>query len=336
MKYWMLAAFCSGLCAATTVTAGQNDAADVVADQVFRAGLEYCNQASKVSRTDASAAREHFAQYLSHLERAKTIAAQVVQDNSYIQREARRCSLVEDNIARLEAMTLAQASLDRCGEVRMALDQGALTQAQTKFNEYETMSQQALAVTPTVLRVGSLGVQFRRCDQLVEKISLAKVKRSRVALETERTLAGFKRVMDSCSVAEKLLQSPMEDSGKLQATKRVLEQVSEQLQLADRQAAELVRSAVASGVAYEQQVTDAQYNASACRQNLLSQVSAIRHQVQQAGLQQHVATVEQPEPVAASAAVLVQEEVSPYAAKPKNPEEVSVIGGVVQLGTPEF
>ena len=128
----------------------------------------------------------------------------------------------------------------------------------------------------------------------------------------------------------------MEDSGKLQATKRVLEQVSEQLQLADRQAAELVRSAVASGVAYEQQVTDAQYNASACRQNLLSQVSAIRHQVQQAGLQQHVATVEQPEPVAASAAVLVQEEVSPYAAKPKNPEEVSVIGGVVQLGTPEF
>lgn len=34
------------------------------------------------------------------------IVAQVVQDNSYIQWEVWRCSLVEDNIVRLEVMML--------------------------------------------------------------------------------------------------------------------------------------------------------------------------------------------------------------------------------------
>lgn len=60
MKYWMLVVFCSGLCVVIIVIVGQNDVVDVVVDQVFRVGLEYCNQVLKVSRMDVFVVCEYF------------------------------------------------------------------------------------------------------------------------------------------------------------------------------------------------------------------------------------------------------------------------------------
>jgi hypothetical protein len=214
MKYWMLTLSCITFLPFTQLMASTDSNAASAADALFREGVTFCNQASRLSRTDTSLARQQFEQYRSHLERAQVVDASVLENNAFVQREHKRCTLIDDNIARAEAMPMVEQSLAQCADARAALDVSDLDQASASFVQFQALRDQALSVTPTVLRVGSVAVRMRVCDRLVEKISLAETARQMAQQTLGRARGHFNRALASCEVGEGMLnsQSPTPDT----------------------------------------------------------------------------------------------------------------------------
>lgn len=243
MKYWKLALPISVIMFSATLQAETSNDPKVLSDQLFRAGLDFCNAASKKSRVDTDAARDNFDEYLSHLERAKTISPNFVAENSFASREAKRCELVQDNIARAEAMPLLEESLTRCSEAKNAFSsQHNLEQAEAKLQEYQGLRDQALETTPTVLRVGSVAVQVRVCDRLEEKISLAKAQNSHAEQKSDRVIASYNKAAETCDVSAQMLKGGQASADKLQAADQLLVQVKQYQTKADQQAGGLLNS----------------------------------------------------------------------------------------------
>ena len=207
MKDWMLALPIALFTLSSTVYAEVNTDPKVLSDQLFRTGLAFCNEASKKSRTDTQLARADFANYESHLERAKAIYPQLMDENDFASREATRCELVDDNIARAEAMPLIEQGLAYCNEAKTRLEASSgVFEAETNLKQYKELRDQALETTPTILRVGSVAVQVRVCDGLDEKISLVENQMKRTHRETDKVIASFNKAMDTCQVGTGMLK----------------------------------------------------------------------------------------------------------------------------------
>lgn len=142
-----------------------------VSDQVFRAGVEYCNSAAKASRTDGKQARSDFSLYLSHLERASAVYPALLEHNTFARRESQRCQQVGDDIARAEALPVMEKGLAMCQDARSALREGNLKNSRIRFSQYEMNRDRAVRLSGSVLRVGSIAVQVRMCDGLTDKIA---------------------------------------------------------------------------------------------------------------------------------------------------------------------
>lgn len=225
MKYWMLTLTCFAFLPFSQVLANTENDPAATADALFREGLVYCNQASRVSRTDTTLARQQFEQYRSHLERAQVIDASVLESNSFVQREHKRCILIEDNIARAEAIPLVEQSLAQCAEANTALDAADLDQASVSFEQFRALRDQALTVTPTVLRVGSVAVRMRVCDRLVEKIALAEAERQMTQQTVGRARIHFNKALASCEVGQGMLNNQGPTMDTLNALKNVVGQM---------------------------------------------------------------------------------------------------------------
>lgn len=242
MKDWMLALPIALLTLSSTVNAEVNTDPKVLSDQLFRTGLAFCNEASKKSRTDTQLARADFANYESHLERAKAIYPQLMDENDFASREATRCELVDDNIARAEAMPLIEQGLAYCNEAKTRLEASSgVFEAETNLKQYKELRDQALETTPTILRVGSVAVQVRVCDGLDEKISLVENQMKRTHRETDKVIASFNKAMDTCQVGTGMLKGATSNPETVEAAGQVLNQLTQYQENAEQQASALLR-----------------------------------------------------------------------------------------------
>ncbi|WP_290578981.1 hypothetical protein [Ketobacter sp.] len=278
MKYWMLTLTCISLFPFAHLQAAEPVSAS--ADVIFKEAVVFCNQASRLSRTDPTEARQQIQQYAKSLQRARALDPELLDTNSFAGREHKRCTLIEDNIARAEAMPLVEDSLAQCGEARAALDGADLTAAADAFARFQTLRDQALEVTPTVLRVGSVAVRMRVCDRLVEKISLAKAERQLELQTSQRALGYFNKAMASCEAGEAILnkQTPSD------ATVASLEAVLNQLNNHNGQGEALVSSLDSGADAGNLQRL--QHRISACRSDVVAAVGAIKQHLQEQALAQ--------------------------------------------------
>ncbi|MAR92868.1 MAG: hypothetical protein CML06_18630 [Pseudomonadales bacterium] len=222
------------------------DTAATAADGVFRSGVAYCNQASKLSRADTAAAREQFNRYLSHLEQARVIQPGLLETNSFAAREHRRCQLVEDNIARAEAMPLVEEGLARCNAARDALERADLNTANAAFEQFQQQRDQALAITPTVLRVGSVGVRLRVCDRLVEKIALAQAQQQLQQQRRDRAQAAYSTALASCDAGRELAAASSPTTNGIKAVAGVVQRLAVAQNEAEKLAAGSGRGAALS------------------------------------------------------------------------------------------
>ena len=188
-----------------------------VADQVFRAGVEFCNSAAKSSRTDSKQARSDFDQYLSHFERARTIFPSLLQDNAYAERENHRCNQIGDDISRAEALPVIEKGLAMCQDARSALNRGNLEDSRSRFNQYELNRDRALKMSDSVLKVGSIAVQVRICNGLTDKIASAEKQNNNFARMARDVIAGLSRANDTCGLGTRLITS-----GDMNADKRAM------------------------------------------------------------------------------------------------------------------
>lgn len=279
MKYWMLTLTCITLFPFAQLQA-EEESPSTMADALFKEAVVFCNQASRLSRTDTSEAREQFNQYRSFLERARAIDPSLLENNSFAERENRRCTLIEDNIARAEAMPLVEQSLAQCNAAQSALESHNLNTATESFTRFEGLRDQALEITPTVLRVGSVAVRMRVCDRLVEKISLAKAERQLELQTSTRALGYFNKALASCEAGESIInkQKPSED------TVASLEAVLNQLNNHNNQGEALVKTPSSGSDAGN--LKRLQSRVSSCQGQIAAAVDAIKLHLEEQALAQ--------------------------------------------------
>ena len=172
MMNWKQAAL--GTCLLTGDLLTQSALADSQADnadKTFRAGIDYCNNAVRLSRTNTRQARAEFDQYLAHVDQARMLDPNLLQDNDYAAREVRFCAQVGDDIARAEALPVINKALNLCGQARGDLVSGKTQDARTHFNLYQDVRDRAIEKTETVLKVGTIAYQVRTCDDLASRIA---------------------------------------------------------------------------------------------------------------------------------------------------------------------
>lgn len=279
MKYWMLTLTCiSFLPASLAFASGDNSVADA-ADKVFRDGVVFCNQASKLSRTDTKEARQQFSQYLSHLERAKTIDKSLLENNSFAERENKRCALIDDNIARAEAMPIVEESLEQCAKARTALEASDLKLANASLQRFSELRDEALKVTPTVLRVGSVAVRMRVCDRMVEKISLAESAQQLALQKASRALGSYDKALASCDAGRSMLSAAKVSNETVTAVNGVLRQLNQHQSGADALAKELTGSTGES-----QRLSAIRNRVSSCNKELVAAVKSMQIQLEQQAL----------------------------------------------------
>lgn len=267
---WLLGLMCGSTMILSTFASADN-AADSAAEAVFRQGLVHCLQASRLSRTQVDTARTELGQYLSHLERANTISHAWVESSEFAQRETHRCTLVKDNIDRIHAMVLAEQGMEQCLAVQNELKSGTVDAAKHHFQNYLQFRQAAMAVTPSVLKVGSLGTRMRRCDQLEEKIAAADAWLNRLNAEVQSLRVVYQTAANHCSLGMKLVQGGQPADARLGASREVLDRMDQALLPLQPSAAALRDPGIAELV---QQVED-------CQQSLLMDVAAMRLQLQE-------------------------------------------------------
>lgn len=279
MKYWMLTLTCISLFPFAPLHAEEQSSSSS-ADAIFKEAVVFCNQASKLSRTDTAVARQQFDQYRAYLDRARAIEPTLFETNSFAERENKRCTLIEDNIARAEAMPLVEQSLDQCSMAQASLEASNLKAAAQAFTQFEQLRDQALAITPTVLRVGSVAVRMRVCDRLVEKISLAKAERQLELQTSTRAVGYFNKALASCETGESIInkQKPSE------ATISSLEVVLNQLNNHNSQGEALVKT-LSSG-AEAGNLKRLQGRVSACKGQIVAAVDAIKQHLEEQALAQ--------------------------------------------------
>ena len=280
MKYWMLALPVAVLAFSNPAQAEVKNDPKLLSDQLFRTGLTYCNAASKKSRTDTVGARENFKEYLSHLERAKTIYPEIFRENAFVSREAKRCELVQDNIARAEAMPIVEESLAFCSEAKTALKGTPdIAGAQANLAQYHELKDKALATTPTVLRVGSVAVQMRVCDRLEEKISLAQNQRNQAEKLSEQVIAFYNKAADTCSVGTDMLKAGVSNSQQLQAAEKLLNRLSAyQVQANDEAEALMKNRSLAAST--RQDLNRMQSEITQCQTQVVAKVGQARKAIQ--------------------------------------------------------
>lgn len=276
MNLWKLALPVAIMVFSSVAQAEVSKDPKLLADGLFRTGLDFCNAASKKSRSDTAGARADFNEYLSHLERAKTIYPELMRENQFAKRESTRCELVQDNIARAEAMPIIEESLVACSEAKNALrGEPNLATAKEKHTQYMALRDKALATTPTVLRVGSVAVQLRVCDRLEEKISLVQTNQNRTIEMSTRTIAAFQKAADTCSVGKDMLKNRSNNLEKIQAADQLLARLRQDQQQANKQATALLTDQIVAKSA-QQQIKQLQSSLKRCQSQVVAKQEAAR------------------------------------------------------------
>jgi len=263
--------------AGTLAQAAAADKPAAVADQIFRAGLEYCNAAARNSRTDSKQARSDFGQYLSELGRAKGLDPQFLKDNEFAARESHRCSLIGDDIARAEALPIMDKGLAMCQDARRDLDKGDIKSARSRFTLYRINRDRAIQRTETVMKVGSIALRVRTCDGLEDKIAQVKQQQASQKQLAALVLSNLKQANSICTGSSERMKGTM-DTDQLAQIQDNLTHMQGLAQSADMSTSGL---GALTGSRTLAQIQNLQQQVGQCQQKLTDNLAQARTRLQQ-------------------------------------------------------
>lgn len=208
-------------------------AIDQQVDTFFAKGMEHCKQAMDLSRTSAKVAAAEFDRYSSYMRKVDALKPELKND-IMVSRQIAQCAQVGHDIARTQALPVIEQGLAVCGEVKSLIDADHLTKAKASFLEYTQRRDQALAMTDTVLKVGSNASKVRRCDRLEEKIIAAEQRIHHSEIKADRLLSALRKSTDVCEVTRKMLQDDKVTAEKLEAADTMLAQARDYFKQSER------------------------------------------------------------------------------------------------------
>ncbi len=239
MKFPLIAAVL-GLSLSSQVIAA-NTAVDQQVDQFFNQGVKHCKNATDLSRSDAETAAAEFEHYQSYIEKVIALKPDLKQD-TVAKRQMEQCERVRHDIARAKALPIFEQSLAVCNDIKTLVSGDYLTKAKSKFAEYQQIRDQALAMTNTVLKVGSNASKARRCDRMEQRILAAEQRVKLREKQADRLISTLRKSTDSCLVSTRMLKRVGNNLEKLGAAEEMLSQAKDYYQQTESYSEAITRS----------------------------------------------------------------------------------------------
>ena len=290
-----------GLGFSGSVVASQT-AIDQQVDQFFAKGMEHCKNAMELSRTSRQVAAAEFSRYQSYIGKVEALKPELKHD-IMIKRQMEQCDQVGHDIARADALPLIEDGLAVCKEVKSLIQGDYISKAKTRFLEYTRHRNQALALTDTVLKVGSNASKIRRCDRLEEKIIAAEQRIHHSEIKADRLLSALRKSNDSCEVSRSMLADTDVSEEKLQAVESMLSQSREYFRQTEQYPEAISRAENFPGYESSRMIRQHMLEYSRCDQNVAARLNdqreyLARQQAEAAAQVQQVAQTAEPAPQA--------------------------------------
>lgn len=291
----------------TGVSHGAATAIDKQVDQFFSQAMKHCKNAMTLSRASNQVAAAEFDRYESFVGKVEALKPELKND-VMVQRQMEQCEQVGHDIARHQALPVFEKSLAVCKEIKPLLSGEYLTKAKAKFLEYTQYRDQALAMTDTVLQVGSNASKVRRCDRIEEKIIAAEQSVQVSEIKADRLLSTLRKSTDSCLVVNKMLEDAGDNPEKLHAAQAMLSQARSYFDDAQAYPNALARAENYPGYESSKKIRNYLLTYSRCDQNAVATLEIKREMIarQTAAQVPQVASQSKPaatEPVASEGSV---------------------------------
>jgi|GEM_PF-1819631 len=142
-------------------------------------GYGECKKASLIQRKDFEQAQQHFNAFLTARDEAIASSPDIlVEGNPEAIRILDYCDTVGTNLARSEALPLFQQGSAACSSAAELVRRGQLESASQSFDTYLDLKEQAVTISPAILEVYSVGSDIRRCDRVLDDMTLAQIQQS--------------------------------------------------------------------------------------------------------------------------------------------------------------
>jgi hypothetical protein len=189
-----------------------------------------------------------------------------------------------------------------CQDAKTALTTGNTDTARARFSQYQTYRDQALAMTPTVLRVGSTALQVRVCDGVPAHIAQIDARHDSYEKAAQAALSAYQRAQDSCDVSRRIAEGTELSEQQLAVVTETLAQAQAYGAEAGERAGRLSRAGARVDSRIREQMTALRDKVENCRQQVIVRVDTLRMQLD-VNRQQDLARLAPPAPVAPAAPV---------------------------------
>ena len=193
-----------------------------VALTLLTQGIAHCTKATRSSRTNQLAAIKEYKLYAIALSRAKAIYPNISAHSRTLSRQMEQCAQIGTDIARIQALPLLEVGVLACKEAKVLAKGDYLSKARIKYKEYQDFRNQAVALTDSVLKVGSNSSKVRRCDMLESSLMAAQTRVVNDEQKAVELISLLRRAEDSCLVAQSMAIKSGESRVNLDTTKSML------------------------------------------------------------------------------------------------------------------
>lgn len=268
-----------GLGLAGTVFAG-DAVIDQKVDNFFAKGMQHCKNAMDLSRTSRQVAAAEFDRYESYMGKVDALKPEFSTD-IMISRQREQCDQVGHDIARSEALPLVEEGLAVCKEVRTLIRGDYITKAKARFLDYARQRDKAVALTDTVLKVGSNASKIRRCDRLEEKIIAAEQRIEASEIRADRLISALRKSNATCEVTQSLLSDDGVNAKALDAAGNMLSQAREYFSQTENYPEAIRRAENFPGYESSKQIRAYMLEYSRCDQTVAARLTDQRQQLAQ-------------------------------------------------------
>ena len=174
--------------------------------KVFKKGYADCTEAQRIRSQDINQASEKFASYLELKEKSAKIDPRILTTNLHnISREIEFCQKAEQDILRSKAFPIMESALESCKTSKSQLAKSDYFKATSAYRKYEELYQQAITITPSIVRVSSVKLKVNRCDKLKSKIDTADAQLKKATTSFEAEHKAVTRLLATCNAEKKLI-----------------------------------------------------------------------------------------------------------------------------------
>lgn len=207
-KLMLTAVLFSGMAHANV---SENQGVDPLAQNLLSQGISYCRQADKYSRSDVERANEAYSQFQKHLKRAEEIDRRVVKMTPKIVKQLGHCQAVNSNLQRAKALPIITKGIESCFAAKSQLSSKHLAKAKLAFADYVERREAAVAMEPSVMKVGAISSDIKRCDRLGTKISKAEADSSLWNRQLTQMTDQLWKAVNTCEIASGNASLPAPD-----------------------------------------------------------------------------------------------------------------------------